>query len=256
MAAFAFNTVPLDPVRARLRRAVDEARWPICRRRWCGRDRARGRAGDLRGGPVGAMQERAPRLTRAAFRLFRPIATRWIGQRRLRARQQRALLCVFRQRGERLAHRAGPARHRRRARWSALVAETGCTYFESVAFPDALEAGIAVARLGRSSVRYRVGDLQGRRRRGGAQGHFVHVYVERATGRPVDDPGGRSRGALGELVAGAVAARASRPDEIDQERDQRLVGRRHRIVPQRLRPHPFQRLPSRERTSPSQRRQT
>ena len=61
-----------------------------------------------------------------------------------------------------------------------LVVETGCTYFESVAFPDPLDAGIAVARLGRSSVRYRLGIF----RRGGAlavaQGHFVHVYVERA----------------------------------------------------------------------------
>jgi acyl-CoA thioester hydrolase len=82
-----------------------------------------------------------------------------------------------------------------------LVVETGCTYFESVAFPDSLDAGIAVARLGRSSVRYRLGIF----RRGGAlavaQGHFVHVYVERATQRPVAIPE-PTRSALSELLSG------------------------------------------------------
>jgi acyl-CoA thioester hydrolase len=80
-----------------------------------------------------------------------------------------------------------------------LVVETGCTYFESVAFPEALEAGIAVTRLGRSSVRYRLGIF----REGGAlavaQGHFVHVYVDRATQRPVDLPAA-TREALGGLL--------------------------------------------------------
>ena len=45
-----------------------------------------------------------------------------------------------------------------------LVVESGCSYFESVAFPDALEAGIAVAHLGRSSVRYRIGIFRQARR--------------------------------------------------------------------------------------------
>jgi acyl-CoA thioester hydrolase len=70
----------------------------------------------------------------------------------------------------------------------SLVAETGCTYFESVTFPDIVEVGLAVARLGRSSVTYRLGVF----RQGGdvavAQGRFVHVTVDRATQRPVPMP--------------------------------------------------------------------
>jgi acyl-CoA thioester hydrolase len=69
-----------------------------------------------------------------------------------------------------------------------LVVETGCTYFESVAFPEPLEAGVAVARLGRSSVRYEVGIFKAGAGLVSAQGHFVHVYVDRASQRPVDIP--------------------------------------------------------------------
>ena len=82
-----------------------------------------------------------------------------------------------------------------------LVVETGCTYFESVAFPDALEAGIRVARLGRSSVRYEIGIFRAGAAQAAAQGHFVHVYVDRATQRPVEMPAA-IRAALGE-IAGA-----------------------------------------------------
>lgn len=69
-----------------------------------------------------------------------------------------------------------------------LVAETGCSYFSSVAFPDALETGLAVTRLGRSSVTYRVGVFREGAARAAAQGHFVHVYVARETGRPAAIP--------------------------------------------------------------------
>jgi acyl-CoA thioester hydrolase len=80
-----------------------------------------------------------------------------------------------------------------------LVVESGCTYFESVAFPDALEAGIAVAHLGRSSVRYRIGIFKDGAGQAAAQGHFVHVYVDRATQRPVDIPA-KAREALKQLA--------------------------------------------------------
>jgi acyl-CoA thioester hydrolase len=79
------------------------------------------------------------------------------------------------------------------------VVETGCTYFESVAFPDALEAGLAVAHLGRSSVRYRLGIFRAGAAQAAAQGHFVHVYVDRATQRPVEIPADM-RVALSELA--------------------------------------------------------
>ena len=68
------------------------------------------------------------------------------------------------------------------------VIETGCTFFEPVAFPEALEAGLLVADLGRTSVRYRIGIFKAGGELAAAQGHFVHVYVDRATQRPVEIP--------------------------------------------------------------------
>lgn len=69
-----------------------------------------------------------------------------------------------------------------------LVAETGCRYFEALAFPDEVEAGIRVAHLGRSSVRYEIGIFRKGTAEAAAQGHFVHVYVDRETRRPVALP--------------------------------------------------------------------
>ena len=70
-----------------------------------------------------------------------------------------------------------------------LVVETGCKYFSAVAFPDEIDAGLRVAKLGNSSVRYEIALF----RRGNdvavAQGYFVHVYVERTSRRPVPLPG-------------------------------------------------------------------
>ena len=68
------------------------------------------------------------------------------------------------------------------------VAETGCSYFRGVAFPDTLHVGIRVARLGTSSVRYEVALFRNDEDEAAAQGHFVHVYVERSSGRSVPMP--------------------------------------------------------------------
>ncbi|WP_336488950.1 acyl-CoA thioesterase [Methylobacterium nigriterrae] len=69
-----------------------------------------------------------------------------------------------------------------------LVVETGCRYFAPVAFPDRLTAGLRVARLGRSSVRYEIALFREDEDAAAAQGHFVHVYVDRETRRPVPLP--------------------------------------------------------------------
>ena len=68
-----------------------------------------------------------------------------------------------------------------------LVVETGCSYFASIAFPERLDAGLRVTKIGNSSVRYEVALF----RENGvdvdtalAQGHFVHVYVDRTTLKP------------------------------------------------------------------------
>ena len=69
-----------------------------------------------------------------------------------------------------------------------LVVETQCRYFQPIAFPDLVHAGLRVARIGNSSVRYEVGIFRNDDALAAAQGHFVHVYVDRATGRPVSLP--------------------------------------------------------------------
>ncbi|QRF59688.1 MULTISPECIES: thioesterase family protein [Variovorax] len=69
-----------------------------------------------------------------------------------------------------------------------FVVETQCNYFAPLAFPQTVEAGIRVAQAGRSSVRYEVGLFAQGADTAAAQGHFVHVYVDRTTQRPVPLP--------------------------------------------------------------------
>ncbi len=65
-----------------------------------------------------------------------------------------------------------------------LIVETGCRYFAEMAFPDVVTAGIRVARLGNSSVRYEIGLFRNDEQEAAAEGFFIHVYVEAATRRP------------------------------------------------------------------------
>ena len=66
-----------------------------------------------------------------------------------------------------------------------LVVETQCNYFAPLSFPQTIEAGIRVARVGQSSVRYEVGLFAQGEPTTAACGHFVHVYVDRDQRRPV-----------------------------------------------------------------------
>jgi acyl-CoA thioester hydrolase len=69
-----------------------------------------------------------------------------------------------------------------------LVVETGCRYHHPLAFPDAVEVGIRVAHLGTSSVRYELGVFREGDDLAAAEGHFVHVYVDRDTRTPAPLP--------------------------------------------------------------------
>ena len=69
-----------------------------------------------------------------------------------------------------------------------LVVETGCHYFAPLTYPDPVIAALRVAHLGRSSVRYEIGLFAPKIDTAAAQGHFVHVYVDRATRKPVELP--------------------------------------------------------------------
>ena len=71
-----------------------------------------------------------------------------------------------------------------------LVVESNCRFFASLAFPDALEVGVLVETLGRSSVNYRLGVFRAGAATAAAEGRYTHVYVERASGRPVSIPDG------------------------------------------------------------------
>lgn len=65
-----------------------------------------------------------------------------------------------------------------------LVVETQCRYFAPLAFPQRVEAGLRVAHVGRSSVRYEIGLFAEGEASAAAAGHFVHVYVDRVHRRP------------------------------------------------------------------------
>jgi acyl-CoA thioester hydrolase len=69
-----------------------------------------------------------------------------------------------------------------------LVVETGCSYFSPLSFPGDVEVGIAVDRLGNSSVTYRIGVFGAGSDDASAQGHFTHVYVDRESRRPATLP--------------------------------------------------------------------
>lgn len=80
-----------------------------------------------------------------------------------------------------------------------LVVETACNYFKEIAFPETIFAGLRVTRIGRSSVRFEVGLFREDDELAAAQGHFVHVYVDRETRRTVELPAEMKK-SLAELV--------------------------------------------------------
>jgi acyl-CoA thioester hydrolase len=65
-----------------------------------------------------------------------------------------------------------------------MVVQTQCDYFSPLAFPQTIEAGIRVARIGTSSVRYEIGIFAQGQECCAAKGHFVHVYVDQASRKP------------------------------------------------------------------------
>lgn len=80
-----------------------------------------------------------------------------------------------------------------------VAAESSCRYFAPVAYPETVDAGLAIARLGRTSVVYEVGIFRRGEDAAAAAGHFVHVFVERASMRPVPVPE-RIRAALERIL--------------------------------------------------------
>ncbi len=125
--------------------------------------------------------------SRAAYRVFRPITTRWmdndvyghVNNVVYYSWFDTAVNAYLIEQGALDIH-AGTT--------IGLVVETQCNYFAPLAFPQTIDAGIRVARLGSSSVRYEVGLFAQGQDLCAARGHFVHVYVDRTTRRPVALP--------------------------------------------------------------------
>ena len=69
-----------------------------------------------------------------------------------------------------------------------LVIESHCNYFAPVTFPEPITAGLCVSKLGNSSVRYEIGIFRGEDEQVAAQGHFIHVYVDRLTRKSIAMP--------------------------------------------------------------------
>jgi acyl-CoA thioester hydrolase len=82
-----------------------------------------------------------------------------------------------------------------------IAVETTCRFHRSLAFPDIVNAGLRVGKLGTSSVRYEIGLFRADDTEPAATGHFVHVFVTRANQRPTPIPD-RIRAALEKLRVG------------------------------------------------------
>ena len=124
---------------------------------------------------------------RDAYRVFRTIATRWMDNDAYGHVNNVVYYCWFDTAVNAYLIERGVLDVERSAT-IGLVIETQCNYFDSLTFPQLVEAGLRVARLGSSSVRYEIGLFAQGAPLTAAKGHFVHVYVDRRTRRPVSIP--------------------------------------------------------------------
>ena len=133
------------------------------------------------------MSTREAAHRRGEYRHFYPIATRWMDNDAYGHVNNVVYYSYFDTVVNEYLIRAG-ALDIERSAVVGLVVETQCNYFSELAFPQLVTAGLRVARAGTSSVRYEIGLFGGEDDSAAAQGHFIHVYVDRATRRPVPLP--------------------------------------------------------------------
>jgi len=136
--------------------------------------------------PANEPSRRGPE-PRAAYAAWRPISTRWMDNDVYGHVNNVVYYSFFDTAVNGLLMDAGVL-DIRQGGVIGLVVETQCNYFAPIAFPQPVAAGVRVAQLGRSSVRYEIGLYAGDAPESAAAGHFVHVYVDRATRRPVPLP--------------------------------------------------------------------
>jgi acyl-CoA thioester hydrolase len=129
---------------------------------------------------------RPPASCRADYRVFRPVPTRWMDNDVFGHVNNVTYYSYFDtavtawlMANRLLGFTDGPM-------W--MVADTGCRFLSQVAFPDMLSIGLRLGRLGTSSIRWELAAFRDTAQDASAEGHFVHVHVDRATRRPMPFP--------------------------------------------------------------------
>jgi acyl-CoA thioester hydrolase len=144
------------------------------------------------------MGDRPAPLTRADFVVFREITTRWDDED-VYGHVNNAAYYTFFDTAVNGYLMEATGTDIRRLPAIGLVVETGCVYRRELGFPQPVEVGLAVDRLGTSSIVYRLGLFQGESAEAAAEGRFVHVYVDQQT-REVTPVPDRIRAAVGPLL--------------------------------------------------------
>jgi acyl-CoA thioester hydrolase len=144
------------------------------------------------------MSERARPEAREAYRRFTRLSTRWMDNDVYGHINNVVYYSLFDTAVNGYLIEAG-ALDIHRGDVIGLVVETHCNYFAPLEFPTAIDAGLRVARIGGSSVRYEIGLFAEGHATTAACGHFIHVYVDRATRRPAPLPDALSRALQGLL---------------------------------------------------------
>lgn len=133
------------------------------------------------------MSARPPRPVRADYRYFTTIDTRWMDNDLYGHVNNVVYYSFFDTAIARFLMSEGGLDP-----WAAthvgLAVENGCSFYSSIAYPDRVGVGVRVGHLGTSSVRYEIGIFRNEEDEAAAAGHFVHVFVERASQRPVPIP--------------------------------------------------------------------
>jgi acyl-CoA thioester hydrolase len=131
--------------------------------------------------------ERTPPITRAAFSYFAQIPTRWHDNDVYGHVNNVVYYSYFDTAIAGMLIGEGGLDP-----WNApvigIAVENGCRFHSSLAYPDLVTAGVGTAHLGTSSVRYVIGIFKNDETMASAEGHFVHVFVDRASQRPTAIP--------------------------------------------------------------------
>jgi acyl-CoA thioester hydrolase len=125
--------------------------------------------------------------TRARYRHFLPIATRWMDNDVYGHVNNVVYYSYFDTIINRYLIEAGGL-DIHAATVIGIAVETACRFHRSLAYPETIDAALRVGKLGNSSVRYEIGLFKQGDDAAAADGHFVHVFVERASQRPVPIP--------------------------------------------------------------------